>query len=523
MKPIRTLSDSNQTQPSIEPLTRRERFYVIAAALLALFLGALDTLVMSAAMPTVISELGGLHLYSWVFSIYLLGRAVALPIFGKLADMYDTRKLFIYSIVLFLVSSVLAGMSYGMVQLILARALQGIASGGTFALVYIVLAEVAAPGRRGKTLSLGSFIWGLASVLGPSMGGFIVNYFSWRWIFYINLPLGGVSLVCIALYFKETRVKRAKTTIDIAGITALSTAILALLTIFLVLGKGMSWLSAPVIGLAMVTMAANVWFYFIEKRAREPVLPLKFFKAPGFSSANAAVFCASFAIFGLAGYSPLFMQGALGKTPVEIGVAMVSLSLAWSLSAFFCGQISHIWSKKRISWIGAGFIMSGGAWMSTFTPQTTLVVFGLALALAGVGMGFVSIATLLIVQESLDDSDLGVATAFQQFARSLGGTVGVGIGGSLVASHFTKSLEALTFNGLAAKIPMEIRTQLQGGAENLFRPEVQRHLAPDILNPLQSAVSQGVMSIFHIALAAGLLSCVACWLLPSAASPQKPQ
>lgn len=164
-------------------LNRKDRFLVIAAALMALFLGALDTLVMGAAMPTIVADMGGLEFYSWVFSVYLLSRAVALPIFGKLADLYSGKHLFGFAIAIFLAGSLVAGFSTSMVQLILARVLQGVGAGAAFALVYTLLADIAAPGKRGKMMSIASFVWGLASVLGPPMGGFIVNYWSWRWIF----------------------------------------------------------------------------------------------------------------------------------------------------------------------------------------------------------------------------------------------------------------------------------------------------------------------------------------------------
>ena len=199
---------------------------VIVATLLALFLGAMDSLVVSAAMPTIVAELGGLHLYSWVYSAYLLARAVSLPIFGKLADLYKSRNLFIAAIVLFIVSSVLAGCAFNMLALIMARAFQGIGAGAIFALVYVVLADISPPQSRGRTLSFASSVWGIASVLGPTLGGFIVSYFSWRWIFFINIPLGLISLWGIAAYLLDVRVKKDRVSLDFAGVASLSTAIL---------------------------------------------------------------------------------------------------------------------------------------------------------------------------------------------------------------------------------------------------------------------------------------------------------
>lgn len=199
---------------------------------------------MSAAMPTVVADLGDLDLYSWVYSSYLLTRTVALPIFGKLADIYPTRGLFAVSILVFVAASLAAGFAAGMPFLIACRALQGIGAGGTFALVYIVLADISPPGERGKTLSLGSFVWGLASVLGPIMGGFIVAFLSWPWIFFVNVPLGLLSLAGVGFLLVETRVKKPRAAIDFAGAATLSGCILGLLFIFLLAGQTYAWASA---------------------------------------------------------------------------------------------------------------------------------------------------------------------------------------------------------------------------------------------------------------------------------------
>ena len=297
-------------------ISPKSRNYIIIASLLALFLGALDALVMSAAMPTIVADLGGLHLYSWVYSAYLLARAVALPVFGKLADIFRSRRLYIISICIFLLGSLLAGLAQSMMQLILSRVLQGIGAGGNFALVYIVLADVSTPEKRGKTLSLGSFIWGLASVLGPTFGGFVVTYFSWRWIFFINVPLGVVSLLGIAVYLVEVRDKKRDAAIDYWGAFTLSSTILGLLTVFLLAGRSYAWISSQIIGLSLITIAAGIAFFYAEKRAREPILSLDFFRTRGFSAGNGSAFLASFTIFSLFAYSPLFIQGGIGQNAV---------------------------------------------------------------------------------------------------------------------------------------------------------------------------------------------------------------
>jgi len=491
------------------------RNLIVAAALLALFLGALDTLVMSAAMPTIVAELGGLSLYSWVFSVYLLCRAVSLPVFGKLSDLFDTKKLFMIAIVIFLISSIWAGMSNSITQLIASRALQGIGSGGIFALVYIVLSDISSPEERGRMMSLASFVWGVASVLGPSVGGFIVNYFSWRWVFFINIPLGGISFVGIYLYFTETRKKRKEVSIDILGLATLSLATLALLTGFLLAGEGRSWFSPEVMGLFLLTAAAGTAFYHVEKRVKEPVIPMGFFSVKGFRTGTVAIFFCSFTIFGLMAFSPLFIQGALGKTPAELGIAMLSLSLAWSLGALVCGYVVRRVGSRAAALVGGLFLLAGCGMTLSFSVSTPLLTCFAALSLAGFGMGAVSIPTLLTVQDSLEPEDMGIATASHQFSRTLAGTIGVGISGSLVSTRITGAVNTLISSNATSGISAEGLQRVTQDIENLLRPEFQTSLPAEVLNLLHEMVAQGVMAVFVMSTVTAIVCFAFCCWLPA--------
>ncbi len=500
-------------------ISPKSRYYIIAAALLALFLGALDALVMSAAMPTIIADLGGLHLYSWVYSAYLLARAVSLPIFGKLADTFNSKRLFIITICIFLTASIFAGLAQTMTQLIIWRVFQGIGGGGIFALVYIVLADISSPQSRGKTLSLGSFIWGIASVLGPTFGGFVVTYFSWRWIFFVNVPLSILSLLGIGLYLVETREKKKDASIDFIGALTLSTAILGLLTVFLMGGRTYDWLSPQIFSLALVTIGAGMAFYVAEKRAREPILSLDFFGIRGFSAGNAAAFLASFTVFALFAYSPLFIQGALGKTPLEMGIALLSLSLGWSVGAVVCGQMVNRIGKKISTVLGSLFLVVGGGIMLTFSTATSLTTCSWVLGLIGTGMGFVSMATLLAVQDSLGASDLGVATASHQFFRTLGGTIGVGISGSFVTAGLATSMEPF-MSSESGTLSLSSSPNVMQAIEKLFRPEVQALLSPDVQQAMQDAVARGVFIVFWLTLIVSLLCLFFIFMLPKQPDPQ---
>ncbi len=495
-------------------ISGRKRIFVILSALLALFLGALDTLIMGAAMPTIVSDLGGIELYSWVFSVYLLSRAVSLPIFGKLCDLFSSKMLYLVSLVIFLIGSIFAGMSLSMTQLTFFRAIQGIGSGGNFALAYIVLADLSPLEKRGKMMSLISFVWGVSSVLGPTIGGFIVNYFSWRWIFFINIPLGIIALVGIGIYLEETREKKSGASIDYLGALTLSTAILALLTAFLLGGRSYPWMSLPILGLISLTLCSGVLFNFIERRATEPILPISFFKIRGFSMGNASAFLASFAIFSLSAFSPLFIQDALGKTPAQLGLAMVPLSLGWSMGALFCGQVVHLLKERPAALLGAVLLLAGCSLTLTFSSTTSLAACSVVLAVAGLGMGFISISTLLIVQNSLSPEDLGIATASQQFSRTLGGTIGIGISGSLVTERLQESIQALIPPNVLDKVMPSFSTHLQQGIENIFRPEIQSLLAPNIRTALRESVAQGVSVVFWASVIMALLCLFFSYRLP---------
>lgn len=502
------------TPPADAPRDSLRRRFLVPATLTALFLGALDTLVMSAVMPTIVAELGGLHLYSWVFSAYMLSRAVALPIFGKLSDIFPNRTLYAISIGIFLGGSVLAGIADSMLFLTLARAVQGIGAGGNFALAYIVLADIAAPGRRGKMMSLASFVWGLASVLGPTFGGLLVTYVSWRWIFFVNLPLGGLSLAGILFFLYETREKHKAVAIDYAGAFLLTATVLALLTAFLLGGREYAWSSPPILALFAATLAGAAGFVKVEQDAPEPILPLNFFESRGFRTGNAAVFFSSVAIFCVATYAPLFIQGALGRNPAELGLAMVSLSLGWSTGALLTGQLAHRIGERTAALAGAGFLLAGSFWAANFTGDMPLALCSAALGVAGVGMGAVSIGTLLVVQNSIGAADLGVATSAHQFTRTLGGTVGVGIAGSLVTGRFLRTFDRLAEGGLGEHLPADVAGVIHQSVENVFQPEIQARLPEAIHELLGQAVADSVDVAFRIAFGAAVVCLVFSLRLP---------
>jgi len=487
---------------------RQGRRYIVISALLALFLGAMDALVVSAAMPTIVAELGSLHLYSWVYSAYFLARAVSLPVFGKLADLFSTRTIFLFSIALFLISSVAAGAAPSMAFLVGARVFQGIGAGGIFALVYIILSDISPPGERGKTLSFASSVWGIASIIGPTLGGFIVTYMSWRWIFYINLPIGVFCLAGIGFFLQDRRRRDKEVHLDIAGILCLTGFILSFLLVFIAGGRNYAWLSYEMGLLAALAAVFFIVFVVVELKAKDPVLDLRFFRRRDFGLGNTATFFSSFAIFSLFAYAPLFIQGALAKTPMDVGLAMLSLSLGWSCGSLVLGRFVDGAGGKAAAATGGAMLLASGVMLLFFSPATTMLHCFLVFLLVGLGMGFVTLSTLLLVQASVGAGDLGVATSFHQFARTLGGTVGVGICGGIMTTGLIRRL-----NESAVSLPEAVTRRLQESTENIFRPEFQALLGPEEKTALYGAVSQAMAGVFWIVLGASALCLVSALLL----------
>jgi EmrB/QacA subfamily drug resistance transporter len=494
-------------------MPHRTRVLVLIAASLAVFLGALDALIVGAAMPTIVADLGGLELYSWVFSAYMLTRTISLPLFGKLADLYSSKKLFVLAVGAFLLGSALAGMVDSMLQLILLRALQGIGAGGNFALAYIVVSEVSAPEERGKMMGLISFVWGVSSVLGPILGGFIVTYLNWPWVFYINVPIAGLAVFFILRFFQESRQKK-DAVIDYLGAISLSICVLALLFAFLLLGKGHAWHSSELIGLFVVALLCGALFWHAEGRAVEPILPLHYFRLAGFTLANGAAFFSSFAVFSLLAFLPLFIQGTLGRTAAELGLVMVPLSLGWSAGALVCGQVVNQLGEKVASVAGALLMCFSIALTLTFNPSTGLIYFGAVTCPIGIGMGFVSVATLLKVQNSLRESDLGIATSSQQFARTLGGTVGIGISGGMASHYIDQAIDSFVGSPLGSELPAELAAQLSQNLQEFLRPETLASLSSTAIDAIRESIGRGVEAVFWTALVVSFIGMVMCKMLP---------
>jgi MFS family permease len=312
----------------------------------------------------------------------------------------------------------------------------------------------------------------------------------------------------------ETREKRSKVSLDLLGVLTLSISIVALLSLFLVGGKDYAWDSPQIIVLLLLTILAGVGFVHCEKRAEDPILSLEFFRIRGFAIGNASVFMSSFAIFAFFAFAPIFIQGAQGKSPMQVGIALLSLSLGWSIGSIIFGQISNRLGAKTAAIMGAICLTAGCGLSLTFHTSTSMIFSFLVFQLVGLGMGFVALATLVIVQNSVEPTDLGVATASHQFMRTFGGTVGIGICGGLLMSRLTVTIDSLVNKGIGGGLPETVLNQSQKSIEDLLRPEFQALLPETERFLLQSSIASSVQFVFWVALFISLLCLAICFLLP---------
>ena len=415
---------------------------VIGALMLAMLLAALDQTIVSTALPTIVSDLGGLNHLSWVVTAYLLAATVVTPLWGKLGDQYGRKSLFQAAIVIFLVGSALCGLSRNMGELIGFRALQGLGGGGLLVLAQAIVGDVVPPRERGRYQGAFGAVFGVASVAGPLLGGFFVDSIGWRWVFYINLPIGVVALAVIAVVLR-TPVTRTPHKIDYLGTLLLAASATCIILLTSWGGTTYPWGSGVIIGLGIVAAAAAVAWALAERRAPEPVLPLRLFASRVFSVASAVGFITGFALFGAITFIPLFLQVVHGVSPTLSGVHLLPMVLGLLLTSVGSGQLISRYGKYKVFPIVGTALMTVGLYllsrMNEHTPTLTMSLFFLVL---GLGLGMVLQVLVIAVQNSVSYSDLGVATSGATFFRSIGGSFGVAIFGAIFSNRLASELTA---------------------------------------------------------------------------------
>ena len=434
---------------------RSERGPVLGSVMLTTGLVALDSTIIATAVPSVVRDLGGFAHFPWLFSVYLLTAAVTTPLYGKLADVLGRRPVMFFGIAAFLAGSVLCGAAWSMLTLIMARAVQGIGAGAIQPMSMTIIGDLYTVEERARVQGYVAGVWGVASVVGPTLGGVFAEYLSWRWIFFINLPLGLVAVWMLARHLKE-HVARRKHRIDYLGAALLVGGCTLLILGTLEGGITWAWLSTPSVAIFALGAVLVTAFVLVERRAAEPVLPLWVFRYRTLVGGNAAAVTVGALVIGLSSYVPNFAQGVLGTGALLAGFVVAAMTLGWPIAATLSGRVYLKIGFRNTALIGTGVIIAGTAMCALLTQQTTVGMVSLACFVIGVGLGLASAPTLVAVQSVVGWDRRGVVTGTNMFSRSIGSAVGAAVFGAIANTTLERRFAAA---------PPDVRPALGSGAD----------------------------------------------------------
>lgn len=482
-------------------MNKRQQVLIIAGLMLGMSLAALDTTVVQTAMPTIIGKLGGVSLYSWVFSAYLLTSTTTVPVFGKLSDLYGRKPVFLIGAGLFLLGSMLCGLAQSMMQLIIFRALQGVGAGAVLPVTMTIIGDLFSIEQRARLQGLFSSVWGVSGLAGPAIGGLLTDHVGWRWTFYVNLPFGLISCALIFTLLHEN-VTRRKHQIDYLGSAALTAGVTALLWALLQGGKAWAWTSPQSLltfGAAALLLALFIWN---EARAAEPVLPLDLFKNRIIAISSLASVVSGVAMFGVTSYVPLLVQGVQNGTATDAGMVVAGMSLGWPAGSIIGGRLIVRHGYRLVVILGGFCLLVGGLALATVSGDTPRLLLVLLLTAVGLGLGFTTSAFIIAIQNAVTWAQRGVATATAQFFRSIGGTIGVAAMGALLNATWRAEAEA---RGAGQSLER---------ANQILDPERRAAVDPSLLSGLQDALAIALHSVYLVVALLTVVLFLICLLFP---------
>lgn len=473
----------------------RRTLVIVAGIMLSLFMASMEATVIATAMPTIVAQLGGLEIYSWAFSAYMLTSTTTVPVYGKLSDIYGRRVVYAVAMTLFLVGSVLCGFSQSMEQLIFFRALQGIGAGGVMPLAFIIIGDIFTFEQRARMQGFFSGVWGVSSIIGPLLGGFLVDQASWHWVFFVNVIPGVVAFALVWFSLQDQITRKEGVSIDYTGAAILMAAVVLLLL-------GLNDLDSTT-GRLLVGGSALLFvlLWYVERRAADPVLPLHLMRDRLFVTAILHGSLAGWAMFGSLSYVPLFVQSVMGTSATEAGTTITPMMLGWVVASVVGGRLLLRINYRTLALVGMALLTLGAFLISQGGTHVTRLAVMVYLTMMGVGMGFSVPSFLIAVQSSVARRNLGTATSTLQFSRSIGGTLGVSVMGAYLTVRLMNALTAAGLDPNAISLDSMIE-----GAESA---------ATTVTGPMRDAMAIAIQGVFVLAFIAAALGLVATAFAPA--------
>jgi EmrB/QacA subfamily drug resistance transporter len=492
---------SNPVPGALDPVALSRRRMVTVACMIAQFMAAVESTIVATAMPTIVAQLGGFSYFSWVFTAYLLTQAVTIPIYGRLADIYGRKPVFFAGAGLFLVSSIACGFAWGMLPLIFFRTLQGFGAGAIQPIASTIIGDVYTPAERARIQGLLSSVWGVAAIIGPVLGAFIVEHLSWPLIFWINLPVGALAVLMLAVFLDEPRQPRRRR-IDYLGAVLLMVGAGALMVV-LVQGHSLqAWVIAGLLALGAVTLAALA---VLEMRIPEPIVPFRLWRYRVIAVGNYGSFCIGVIMMGIAAYLTTYVQGVMGRSPTIAGLVVCTELGMWTFGSIGSGHLMLRTSYRWAGAVGGLLIIAGSAMLIVMTPASGPLWAAAAASVTGIGMGFCVTVYVVSLQASVDWSERGAATSVNMFMRSIGQAMGAALFGGI-----------LNF-GIARYLP-----EGTGAVDRLLDPATRDSLEPGLRAVLTQAIAGALHEVYLIGGLFALVIFALTFFLPAGMSPTRP-
>ncbi len=486
-----------------------QRKIITFALMISMFLAAMEATIINAAMPTIVGALGGFALYSWVFSAFMLTNTTTVPIYGKLADMYGRKVMFIISIILFILGSALSGLSQSMVQLVFFRGIQGLGAGGVLPLALTIIGDIFPLELRAKVQGFFSSVWGIAAIVGPFIGGFLVDNFSWRWLFYLNIPFGILTIILISIYLPKQKDSK-KRKIDYTGAILLSTGIVLLLYGTLMVNR-YGWLDYRTYILYIISLIIFVIFTILERKINEPFIPFDLFKIKIIASSNITAFLMGIGMFGSIQFIPLYVQSVLGTSATKAGLSITPQVIGWSLFAILSSRLMIKYGYRLPILLGVTMMTISGFLLSQIGMNTSYWYVIISMFILGSGLGLAMTAFAVAVQSAVNYTKRGIATSTQMFSRSIGATIGVTILGSILTMNMTPKVNRfiLTNQGKLDQTLLHKIKEVNG----VIKPKDTPLFPKEILHQLSEILSYSIHHTLQTAFILTFLSLITAWLL----------